>query len=42
MVDLNSDKTEEMAKLSPLMDATIVTHLLGLVMNSKEETEAGA
>jgi hypothetical protein len=41
MVDLNSDKTEEMAKLSPLMDATIVNHLLGLVMSSKEDTSAG-
>jgi hypothetical protein len=37
IVDLNSDKIEDMAKLSPLMDEAIVTHLLDVVMSSKEE-----
>lgn len=35
IIDLNTDKVEQLAKLSPLMDEKVAVHLLSLVMAQK-------
>lgn len=41
IIDLNTDKVEQLAKLSPLMDEKVAVHLLSLVMAQKE-AESGS
>jgi hypothetical protein len=41
IIDLNTDKVEQLAKLSPLMDDKVAVHLIDLVMSQKE-AESGS